>query len=72
MNIVTLDIYYADGLTYSEHVVCTVRTAYYIAMNRIRYERRAGHEFPYMKCSNPRLNFWLTCCRMSVNYGFDI
>jgi len=68
MKTVTLIIYDDDGTS----AAGSIRQIYRYAMHRIRSERRAGRDCPYMKCSNPRLNFWLTCCRMSVTYGFDI
>lgn len=71
MKIVTLEIYDSNGLVY-ETIVGSARAVYYAAMNEIRFARYTGRECPYMKCSDKRLNFWFTCCRMSVNYGFDI
>lgn len=69
---VTLIIYDSATNEISAVVVGVIRAVYRAAMHTIRFERRAGRECPYMKCNDPRLHFWLICCRMSVNYGFDI
>lgn len=72
MKVFTLTVYEPHSFEVCRVHVGGIRAIYYAAMHTIRFERRAGRECPYMKCSDPRLHFWLTCCRMSVNYGFDI
>ncbi len=72
MEIVTLEVCEPDNREIRAFLVGDIRAIYHAGMQRIRYARRAGRDCPYMKCSDKRLHFWLTCCRMSVNYGFDI
>ena len=72
METVTLEVCEPDNREICAFLVGDIRTIYHAGMQRIRYARREGSDVPYMKCSDKRLNFWLTCCRMSVTYGFDI
>lgn len=64
---------YEDGANRpaTEILEGSARGVYYAAMQMIRLCRHYGDEVPYMSCSDKKINFLLTCKRMSVNFGFD-
>lgn len=63
---------YADGVNRPATYVMEgeTRSLYYAALRLIRYLRRNNEDVPYMHCTDAKLNFLLTCKRMSVNFGF--
>ena len=64
---------YEDGVNNpaTEILEDSARAVYYAAMQMIRFYRHNGDDVPYMSCSDKKINFLLTCKRMSVNFGFD-
>lgn len=51
-------------------VTGTTRRVYYMAMSYARLCKRWDGDVPYMRCTDPKINYLLTCKRMLVNFGF--
>ena len=68
-NVLTI---YTENGDFREALVAPVKVQYKYAMRYARKAIRDGHDVPYMRSTNKKLNFWLTCYRMSMNFGFDV
>lgn len=63
---------YEDGIGRPASLMIegSARRVYYAGMQFIRLCRHYGDDVPYISCSDKKINFLLTCKRMSVNFGF--